>query len=230
MDAHGQRKKILLVDDAVDYLLGSSILFESRGFDVTTAAGGREALKKLETFTPDIILVDLMMPDMDGVELCRRIRSERNLRGVPILLASAVRQRQPVDSCFDAFLEKAGFYDLLSGVEQWLDHSRAVRAAAGSGGPDGKKMTTEEAGGSGPGNPSTRGLAAAGPQVNGHELQVGDQVVHITSREIGTIEAIDRGVALVSFKQGRGVWIIVSLLKKVSDDEASSMKKGGART
>ncbi len=67
---------ILLVDD--DEALRSILTegLESEGFDVTGAANGREALKHLETGTTDIVLTDLAMPEMDGIELIRHLHSE----------------------------------------------------------------------------------------------------------------------------------------------------------
>jgi|SRR5579871_217216 len=120
MERQSARKIVLVVDDAPDYLVGFSILLEQNGLDAVTAESGSEALKILKHVTPDIIVTDLMMPGMDGVELCNRIKADPRLSDIPVLLVSAVAHHQPPSGCFDAFLEKRGFYELFDDVESWM--------------------------------------------------------------------------------------------------------------
>ncbi len=86
-----KQKKILVVDDDV-FLLSSITSFVSgAGYAVTTATGGAEALARIKEGMPDLIIVDAVMPEMDGFELTRRIRAFENGRKVPILMLSGLR-------------------------------------------------------------------------------------------------------------------------------------------
>ncbi|MES1254100.1 MAG: response regulator transcription factor [Acidobacteriota bacterium] len=78
--------RILLVDDEVSIQRSVGPLMKSRGYDVDIASTGAAALKNLETRPPDLIVLDLGLPDLEGTEVCRRIRSESK---VPIIVLSA---------------------------------------------------------------------------------------------------------------------------------------------
>lgn len=100
---------ILIVDDepsARDTLRG--ILF-GRGYDLVFADNGMEALKKAKEVKPDLILLDIMMPDMDGFEVCRRLRKDANLSEVPVIMITALDDQ-------DSYIEgiEAGADDFIS--------------------------------------------------------------------------------------------------------------------
>ena len=78
--------RILIVDDEPNILAAMRPLLASRGYLVATATSGRAALEAIEREVPDVIVLDLGLPDMDGVEVCRLIREER---ATPILILSA---------------------------------------------------------------------------------------------------------------------------------------------
>jgi two-component system, OmpR family, response regulator len=79
--------RILVVDDEknISYLLDAAL--RHFGFETAVAADGREALSAVETFAPDLIVLDVMMPDLDGFEVVRRLRADR--RNVPVLFLTA---------------------------------------------------------------------------------------------------------------------------------------------
>ena len=92
-------KTVLVIDDdtAITDLL--SIILRSHGFDVLTANSSEDGLRLLKAKSPDVTTVDLMMPDLDGLELCKRIRT---FSRIPILVLSVVNDPAMVASVLDA--------------------------------------------------------------------------------------------------------------------------------
>ncbi|MEE8413380.1 MAG: response regulator transcription factor [Dehalococcoidales bacterium] len=78
--------KILIVDDEPNIIELARLYLEREGYEVDEAANGQDALSKQGTFNPDLIVLDLMLPDIDGFEVCRRIRTKSD---VPILMLTA---------------------------------------------------------------------------------------------------------------------------------------------
>ncbi len=89
------KKKILLVDDDLDFAEAIKIILESRLYDVFVAHDGQEGLKKAHTMRPDLIILDVMMPVMDGYEVCARLKSDPAYGHIPILLLTAVGEAIP---------------------------------------------------------------------------------------------------------------------------------------
>ena len=83
---HEQHGRILLVDDEVSIQRSIAPLLRSRGYEVDVVGTGNDALKAFAQSHPDLIVLDLGLPDIDGAEVCRRIRSQSQ---VPILVLSA---------------------------------------------------------------------------------------------------------------------------------------------
>jgi two-component system, cell cycle response regulator DivK len=86
-------KSILIVDDSVSNLKLSTFLLRQEGFEVTTAENAEEALTGLAEHVPALILMDIQLPGMDGLELTRRLRQDDSLRDVSIVAftASAIK-------------------------------------------------------------------------------------------------------------------------------------------
>jgi len=82
-------KRILFVDDDIDTLRLIDLTLSRRGYQVSTASSGSSALKALQNDVPDLILLDLMMPMMNGYELCRRVRANPRTAHLPIVVLSA---------------------------------------------------------------------------------------------------------------------------------------------
>jgi len=81
--------RILAVDDDRELTQLLQLVFESRGFGVTIANNGRQALDSLERELPEVILLDLMMPGMSGQEVCRQIRANPRTSNIPIIILTA---------------------------------------------------------------------------------------------------------------------------------------------
>jgi len=86
--------RILVADDDPEMLKITKLVLESRGYQVSTASDGEEALAKIQEEKPDLIILDLLMPVMDGFEVCRRLNEQAGPGGnkVPILILSAVKE------------------------------------------------------------------------------------------------------------------------------------------
>lgn len=94
--------KILLVDDEPDILEFLSFNLKKEGFQIYTSNNGREALKIANEIKPHLIILDVMMPDMDGIETCREIRNNENLKNVLITFLTARGEDYSQIAGFDA--------------------------------------------------------------------------------------------------------------------------------
>lgn len=99
---------ILVVDDVPDARESCADFLTARGFDVVTAADGREAVAMVAELHPDVVLMDLRMPVMDGLEATRRIKRDSDTRHIPVIAITA----HAVESAPDEALE-AGCSEIL---------------------------------------------------------------------------------------------------------------------
>ena len=101
---------ILAVDDDVDILDVLDMSLDADGFNVITAGDGLEALEKAESDLPDLILLDLMMPKMDGFEVIDRLRANSQTRAIPVIMLTARTQinekLQGLDAGADDYITK----------------------------------------------------------------------------------------------------------------------------
>lgn len=104
--ARGRKPTILLVDDDADTLVTYQLLLLSYGFSVITASSAGVALQRIAESAPDLIITDLTMPWMDGVELCRALRASADTRLIPIILYTAMELAESAPTLYDAFLTK----------------------------------------------------------------------------------------------------------------------------
>lgn len=86
--AMGQKKKILLVDDSLTMLAMLQALLGGGPYEILTARNGAEAIERAVTGLPDLILMDVVMPVMDGLEACQRLRAHEATRDIPIILVT----------------------------------------------------------------------------------------------------------------------------------------------
>lgn len=116
--------RILVVDDLADNLFLLQTVLETEGYEVDTADSGSSALAKIKAVPPDLLLLDIMMPDMNGYEVTRRIRQNDRLPFIPILLVTAhdeATATQGLDVAANDFIRKPIDADeLLARVRAFL--------------------------------------------------------------------------------------------------------------
>jgi CheY-like chemotaxis protein len=110
----GERPRILLIDDEEDFLELTGQLLRSAGFDVECACGAGEGIARAVRNPPDVILLDILLPGCDGLEILDILRNEPETAGVPILACTALGQR---DS--GALLPHAGFDGVVGKPIDW---------------------------------------------------------------------------------------------------------------
>ena len=94
--------KVLLVDDESDFTETVEFFLEGSGFEVIIATNGKQALEEVRKERPDIILMDNMMPEMDGLEACRLIKADTSLNHIPIIMLTAKGQKRDVKDAIEA--------------------------------------------------------------------------------------------------------------------------------
>ncbi|HML20198.1 MAG TPA: response regulator [Aggregatilinea sp.] len=130
-------ERILIVDDDVDSLKLIGLMLQRQGYEVLVASTGQQALAKAKNDRPDLIILDIMMPDMDGYEVCRRLRHDPTTQPIPIIMFTA---RAMVDDKVAGFEAGADDYltkpthpaELASRIKAILARSAAQNRAAGS--------------------------------------------------------------------------------------------------
>lgn len=87
------KNKILIVEDEESLLKLESILLTSKGYDVRGVGNGQAALDALAEEPADLVLLDIMLPEIDGFEVCRRIKSDPATRHIPVIMLTAKKSR-----------------------------------------------------------------------------------------------------------------------------------------
>ena len=93
---------ILVVDDEPDNFDVIETLLSEQNYQLHYAANGKSAIASLEAFQPDLILMDVMMPEMDGIEVCRRIKANPEWQIVPIIMVTALNSKSDLANCLNA--------------------------------------------------------------------------------------------------------------------------------
>ncbi|MBW1893973.1 MAG: response regulator [Deltaproteobacteria bacterium] len=83
-------KRILLIDDDADFNMIIRRYLEKQGFEVESAYNGKQGLEKVYDNPPDLILLDVMMPEMDGYKVCSELKNDKNYDEIPIILLTSV--------------------------------------------------------------------------------------------------------------------------------------------
>ena len=103
-------KKILLVDDSKTVLMFEKLMLQGMGYQLDTANNGLQALDAVKQNKPDLIMLDIMMPELNGIETCRRIKNDPNTSGIPIVMVTTKGEEdmvaRAVEAGCDAYLTK----------------------------------------------------------------------------------------------------------------------------
>jgi DNA-binding response OmpR family regulator len=133
----GMRKKILVVEDESDMAELMSYQLKKAGFAVGTASDGIEALKKARTVKPDLILLDLMLPELDGFAVCEILRRNAATASVPIMMVTALSTELArlagLEAGADAYVTKPfEFKALLEKIHALLEGQHPLKGPASS--------------------------------------------------------------------------------------------------
>src|SRR5262245_55796792 len=125
------RKKILLVDDSRTILMQEQMLL-GRTYEVTTASNGHEAVQKARELRPDLVLMDVVMPVMDGLDACRALREDEATSAIPVILvttrgAHAERGAGFESGCTDYLTKPINPVDLLERIGAALESPHSPR-------------------------------------------------------------------------------------------------------
>jgi len=131
------RKKILIVEDDTDLLEMLRLSFKEAGFSIATAVNGIEALKKVRTLRPDLVVLDLVLPELDGFAVCETLRKDKTTASIPIImltgLSSEFTRFAGLESGATDYVTKpVTLSELVSKVNHWLKHpAEPARAQSG---------------------------------------------------------------------------------------------------
>jgi len=118
-------KKILLVDDSSTMLMMEQMVLSSGGYQLITAKDGEAAVQAALTHQPDLVLLDVVMPKMDGFEVCRRLRESDLTRSTPIIMVTTRGEESHVEKgfqsgCNDYVIKPINPMELLSKIKNLL--------------------------------------------------------------------------------------------------------------
>ena len=95
-------KTILLVDDTETVILFEKTMLKGSGFQIRTAKNGRLALDEVKKAKPDLILLDIMMPELDGIETCRALKGDPETNQIPVVMVTTKGEPEMVEKAFQA--------------------------------------------------------------------------------------------------------------------------------
>jgi len=101
MDTNAQKKKILIVDDVPKNIELAANILQTKNYNITFAKSGQSALEKVESIDFDLILLDVMMPEMDGFEVCEKLKSSEKTKDIPVIFVTAKSETENVVKGFE---------------------------------------------------------------------------------------------------------------------------------
>src|SRR5436309_6220831 len=128
------KKRILCVDDSNLILLMERLVLGREGFELLTASDGEQAITRAVADRPDLILLDVVMPSISGVEVCRRLRADKETAAIPIIMVTTHAEGEMVERAFESgcndFVSKPiDPIELLAKVRNYLGMTACTRRA-----------------------------------------------------------------------------------------------------
>ena len=122
-------KKIVYVEDEMEMIDLVKLILNRKGYEVIGAEGGREGLDLIRELVPDLVLLDLMMPDIEGWDVYQQIRADENTKHIPVIVVTA--KAQNIDKVLGLHIAKVNDYiskpfspqDLVTSVEKVLEET-----------------------------------------------------------------------------------------------------------
>ena len=109
--------KLLLVDDDKDFVIALATRLESRGFEIIKAFDGKEGLEKVYVEKPDAIVLDVVMPEINGFDVCRKLKEDENFKDIPVIMLTGKSEPDDVQTAkkigADAYFIKPFELDML---------------------------------------------------------------------------------------------------------------------
>ncbi|MGQ9507973.1 MAG: response regulator [Thermodesulfobacteriota bacterium] len=120
------KKRILVVDDEIDLVETLRFSLELEGYDVLVSYNGEEALHRARNENPDLILLDVMLPKMDGYKVCRLLKFDERFRHIPVFMLTAKTQEKDriigLETGADEYITKPfEMNDLMKKVKKYLE-------------------------------------------------------------------------------------------------------------
>lgn len=119
-------KKILFIEDEPDQIMMVSMRLEANGYQIISANNGEEGLKLAQKEKPDLVLLDLVMPKMDGSEVCRHLKQDAETKKIPIIIITASGVKNLEEKCL-----KSGAEDVIRKPFESADLVAKIRALLG---------------------------------------------------------------------------------------------------
>ncbi|MEK9985327.1 MAG: response regulator, partial [Opitutae bacterium] len=117
--------RILLVDDTMEYIQVGGTILKENGYHLNIARNGKQALNVCEKTSPDLILLDILMPEMDGFECCERLKSDDRMKDIPVIFLTSNSEPDDIVKAFqvgavDYILKPFNSCELLSRIDTHL--------------------------------------------------------------------------------------------------------------
>ena len=125
-----KRKTVLIVEDETENALLLTTFLTLRGFETRRSKDGVDGLQAAKKWTPDLILLDIMMPDLDGIEVLKDLKSYPGTKNIPVLMCTVLSKIEEVEKCCRAGAQ--GYILKPMDLERMLDKINSVLSGRGS--------------------------------------------------------------------------------------------------